>query len=78
MNSLILGMFLSVNSPQGLPDRDASKYAAKAIYKELNLDVITKRLEKRLVGKDLRKYGGYAILVVRVVSDNKISYRWEF
>lgn len=78
MNSLVLSMFLSVNSPQGLPDRDAPKYAAKAMYKELNLDEVTRRLEKRLVGKNLREYGGYVILVARVVSENKISYRWEF
>ena len=78
VNSLILSMFLSVNTQQGLPDRDAPKYVAKAVYKELNLDEITKRLEKRYVGNDLRKYGGYAILVTRIVSENKISYNWEF
>ncbi len=80
MNSLILSGFLAIGQPSGqaLPDQDASRYAAKALYKQLGLDKSVKRLEKTYVKGDLKKYGGYLGLGIRIATEKRISYTWRF
>ena len=80
VNNLILSGFLAIGDPVGvaLPDRDAPKYIAKALYREYDLNVVVKRLEKRHLKKEWRKYGGYIGLSIRIATEKRISYEWRF
>ena len=80
MNHLVLSTFLAIGSPDGytMPDDQAARYAAKAFYKHMEWDRHVNRLEKRYLSKDLKKYGGYVILVTRVATEQRVSYTWRF
>lgn len=80
MNGLVLSAFVSIGTPQGyiLPDQDAPRYAAKAIYKELGWDEHVKRIEKRHLPKWAKDYGGYVGLGIRIATEKRVSYTWKF
>lgn len=80
MNNIVLATYLAIGSPNGvtMPDDQAPRYAAKALYKHLEWDQHVNRLEKRYLSKDLKKYGGYVILVTRVATERRVSYTWRF
>ena len=80
MNSYLLSAALAVNTPtgQGLPDQDAPRYIAKALYREYSLDKIVKRLEKKHVPKGVKKYAPYVGIGIRIATEKQITYRWEF
>lgn len=56
----------------------ALKAIGKIAYKEYNLDKKVKELEKKYIDKDLKKYGGYTILVADIVINQRIKYEWKF
>lgn len=80
MNSFILAGALTFGQPIGeiLPDRDAPRYVAKALYKQQGLDKIVSRWEKKYL--KLEKYPelAYIGIVVRIATEKRITYRWEF
>lgn len=80
MNNLLLATYLAIGTPHGvaLPSEDAPRYAAKALYKELELDRYTKRIEKRILKNELTECFGYGILIGKIVTEKRVSYRWEF
>ncbi len=80
MNSFVLAGALTFGQPVGeiLPDRDAPRYAAKAIYRQQGLDRIVSKFEKKYLKLDRYPELAYAGVVVRVVTEKRITYRWEF
>lgn len=80
MTAYMLSAFLSVGTPEGyfLPDKDAPRYAAKALYMYWGLDKDVSRLEKKYIKIDKRPTLAYIGVVARVVSEKKISYTWRF
>ena len=80
MTAYMMSAFLAVGTPQGmiLPDKDATRYAAKALYKQLNLDVPVNHFEKKYIKIDKRPVLQYIGVVARVVSEKKVTYRWSF
>lgn len=80
MNAFILSAALTLGQPVGqiLPPADAPRYAAKALYKQMELDAIVSRIEKRYLDEDLLLYTGYVGLGIRIATEKRITYRWEF
>jgi len=80
MNSFILSAALTFGQPVGeiLPDRDAPRYIAKAVYKEQGLDKIVSKLEKKYLKLEDYPALGYIGVVVRISTEKRITYRWEF
>lgn len=80
MNSFILAGALTFGQPVGeiLPDQDAPRYIAKAIYRQQNLDKVVSRFEKRYLKLDEYPVLGYIGIVARVASERRVTYRWEF
>ena len=80
VNSFILAGALTFGSPQPnlMPDRDALRYISKALYKELGLDAAVSRFEKKYIKLDRYPQLVYAGIIVRGITENKITYRWEF
>lgn len=80
MNSFILAGALTFGQPIGevLPDQDAPRYIVKAVYLEYNIDDVVQCLEKKHLPKWTKKYGGYVGIGIRIATEKRISYRWEF
>lgn len=80
MTAYMMSAFLAVGTPQGmiLPDTEAPRYAAKALYKELGLDRSVSHFEKKYIKLDKRPALAYIGVVARVMSEKKITYTWRF
>ena len=80
MTAYILSASVAIGSPQGeiLPDRDAPRYAAKAIYKHLGLDDDVSEWEKKYIKLDKYPQLKYIGIIGRVVSEKQISWQWRF
>lgn len=80
MNSFILSAVLTFGQPVGeiLPDRDASRYIAKALYQETKLDKAVSRFEKKYIRLDKYPELVYAGIIVRGITEKRVTYRWEF
>jgi hypothetical protein len=76
----MLSTALTFGQPVGeiMPDRDAPRWVAKALYKDLKLDQIVSKLEKKHLKLDKYYELVYIGIVVRVATEKRISYTWEF
>lgn len=80
VNSFILVGALTFGQPVGemLPDQDAPRYIAKAVYKQYSLDKVVNRIEKRYLPKPVKKYGGYIGIGIRLATEKRFTYTWKF
>lgn len=80
MNSFILSAALAVGRPDGvaLPDQDAPRYLAKAIYKEAQIDIYVSKLEKKYIKIDDYPVVGYIGFVARLASERRLTLNWRF
>ena len=80
MTSYILSASLAIGTPSGvaLPDRDAIRYAAKAIVRELNWDKKLSKFEKKHIGIDNYPELKYIGIIARIGTERRITWRWEF
>ncbi len=80
MNEFILTAYLAITPPQGYsdPTAEASKYIAKALYKEFHIDKAVSRIEKRNLNVDTIRYISYIGIVSRVVTEKRATYTWRF
>lgn len=80
MNSFLLSAALTFGQPVGeiLPDQDAPRYIAKALYRELEWDKIVSKLEKKHLKLDKYPELAYIGVVVRVTTEKRITYTWRF
>lgn len=80
MNNYVLSTFLSIGNPVGvaLPQQDAPRYVAKALYRQYEIDTVVSRFEKRYLQLDKYPELAYIGIVVRVASEGRISYEWRF
>jgi len=80
MTTYIMSGFLAIGSPVGtaMHSNEAPRYAAKAIYKELKLDDVVTRIEKRYIKLDDYPVVGYIGVVGRIISEKRVSYTWRF
>lgn len=56
----------------------AARKLALAAYKYNDLDDRMKELEKRYVPKYVKEKAAVLGIIVKVVTEQQISYRWEF
>ncbi len=59
-------------------ERDALRALGKATYKQANIDDVVKKYEKKNISEDIKKYGGYASIIVRLAVEKRISAEWTF
>ncbi len=80
MNSLILSAALTFGQPIGevLPDRDAPRYIAKALYSDLELDQKVSKLEKKYLKLDKYWALGYIGIVLKISTEQRVTHTWEF
>ena len=80
MTAYMMSAFLAVGTPVGiaLPDQDAPRYLAKALYRELDLDQPVSHFEKKYIKLDKRPVLAYIGIVARAVTEKRVTYRWEF
>lgn len=60
------------------PESEAVKQLSKALYKEYDVDKYVKQLEQRYLSEEFIKYGGAVGVGVRIITEQKVSYTWEF
>lgn len=60
------------------PEEEALKHLGKAVYKEFEVGKAIKRIEKRYVPEEWRPYLGYTGTLVRVATEQKVTFTWEF
>lgn len=80
MNSFILAGALTFNAPVAeiIPDEDAPRYIAKALYRELELDKTVSRIEKKYIKLDRYPELAYIGIVGRIVVERRITHTWRF
>lgn len=80
VTGVFLSAFLNIGAPDGvsMPTSDAPRYAAKALYRELKLDVTMAHIEKKYLKIDDYEYLLYLGVVARVATEQRISYTWRF
>lgn len=80
MTSYILSASVAIGTPQGeiLPDRDAARWAAKAIYRQLELDKSVSSWEKKHIKIDKYPELKYIGIIGRVVTEQRITWRWTW
>ena len=80
MQGYLLSGFLAIQSGPVFdnPEKEAVRHLGKALVYELELDKVGKRIEKRHVPKKLKEYAPYIGIVVRIGTERRISYTWEF
>lgn len=84
MNAFILSTAIAWGGPNpgqivyDNPEKEAIRALGKACYREFGLDEVAKRLEKRYVPKYVKEYGVWPTLVIKVVTEKRISYEWTF
>lgn len=80
MNSFLLSAALTFGQPVGeiLPDRDAPRYIAKALYRELEWNKKVSKLEKKYLKLDKYPELAYIGVVVRIATEQRISHTWRF
>lgn len=80
ISNYVLAWGLTFGQPIGniLPDQDAPRYIAKAIYRQQGWDRIVTRIEKKYIKLDDYPELAYIGIVGRIVSERRITYTWEF
>ena len=80
MNSLVFSALVTFGQPQGeiMPDRDAARFAARAVYKDLEWDKKVSNLEKKYLKLDKYPELSYIGIVVKIATEKRIEHRWEF
>lgn len=56
----------------------ATRTVAKALYREYNIGKYVKQAERKYIPKPVRKYGGYAGIIVQVSVQQRVSWEWTF
>lgn len=82
MSGYILSAFLTLpitpDAGYANPEQEAMRRVSQALYKEFELDKTVKRLEKKYVDEDIKEYVGYTGIVVRIVTEKRVTYTWRF
>ena len=71
---------MSLANPRSNEDnyKQALQAIGEATYKQTELDKKVKKLEKKYLNKDLKKYGGYTILITDIMINQRFQYEWKF
>lgn len=81
VGSAVLSASLAVQNGNQVfdnPEEAALQHLGRALYVELKIDDVVKRIEKRHVPENLKTYAPYVIVVTRIVTERQVSYRWTF
>lgn len=80
MTAYILSASVAIGTPQGeiLPDRDAPRWAAKAIYQQLEWDKPVSEWEKKYLKFDKYPELKYIGIIGRVATEQRITWRWTW
>lgn len=78
-NVLILStaFTFTANSSEG-EQREAIRALGKATFKQFRLDRKLKFYEEKYLSDDIREYGGWVGLIIKVSNEKRISYEWTF
>lgn len=81
IGTYVLGTSLAIQ-PAPVDNSNAREEAVraigKALYKELDLDEPVKRLEKKLITKEIRENGKWIVIISKIAIEKRISYEWTF
>lgn len=80
INSLLLSASLAIGTPDGttMPTNDAARYAAKAAYKQLELDRVVSNLEKKYINVDQYPELVYIGVIGRICIERRITWTWTY
>lgn len=80
MTAFIMAGALTMGQPTQdvLPDKDATKYIAKALYSELNLKQTVDHIENKYLKLDRYPELIYIGLIGRVALEKRITWEWRF
>ena len=80
MTAYVLSASVAIGTPQGyiLPSKDAPRYAAKAIYRQLELDKAVSDWEKKHIELDKYPELTYIGFIGRVATEHRITWRWTW
>jgi hypothetical protein len=80
VNSFILAGALTFGQPvaEVMPDQDAPRYVVKALYRELDLNDVVSELEKKYLNIEDYPEIVYIGIIGRIVTERRVTYRWEF
>lgn len=56
----------------------AAKHLGQALYKQFDIGVYLRRMEKRYIHKDVKKYGAYVFIIGDIAIRQEIRFKWEF
>ena len=80
MNSFVLAGALTFGQPVAeiLPDQDAPRYIAKALYQELELNKVVSKWEDKYLKVDEYPELIYIGIVGRIATERRVTYTWRF
>jgi hypothetical protein len=80
ISNYVLAAGLTFGQPVGhvLPDQDAPRYAAKALYRQLGVDVMVSNWEQRHLQFDKYPELAYIGIVARIATERRVTYTWRF
>jgi len=80
LNILLLTTAIGIGASRSpaSESKDAYKAIAKATYIKSGYDKKVKQLEKKVIPKDVREYGGWITGLTKVAIEKKISVEWTF
>ena len=80
VNSFMLAGALTFGQPvaEVMPDQDAPRYVAKAMYRELDLDDVVSEWERKYFDLDDYPELLYIGVIVRIGTERRITWQWEF
>lgn len=80
LNVLILSTALGIGASRSPAAEEAVAYKAlaKATYISSGTDKRVKALERNLIPKDVREYGGWITGMSKLMIEKKISFEWTF
>lgn len=78
MDYNVLGSFLIMSAVMTTGNNDAIKASYKASYKQTGLDAQVKVLEKKIIPKHWKIYGGWIISGFKIATEHKITFEFTF
>lgn len=59
-------------------EREAYRALGKACYREFGIDTLAKDLEKEYIPEYVKEYGIWPTLIIKAISEKRLSYEWTF
>lgn len=78
LGSLLIVGSIAMTSPSDSDVSPAMNNALKASYMNSGIDKYIRKLEKKLIPKDVKTYGSWLYTTFKIVSEKRITYEFTF